>query len=131
MTKQLVMAFVAIFVAWMLIDFVSHGFLLRSLYEATPGLWRPAAEMNVPLIYLVATALILLFVAIYKVFVRPKSLAVGFGFGVLYGLAIGISVGFGPWLHMPLPLALAWGWFFGGSLKAVVAGAIVGYLVND
>jgi len=39
--------------------------------------------------------------------------------------------GFGTYIHMPIPLTLAWGWFIGGWLKGIAAGAVVGRLVTD
>ena len=32
---------------------------------------------------------------------------------------------------MPIPLTLAWGWFLGGWLKGLAAGAIVGAVIVD
>jgi hypothetical protein len=32
---------------------------------------------------------------------------------------------------MPIPLILAWGWFLGGWIKAITAGAIVGALIKQ
>jgi hypothetical protein len=74
--------------------------------------------------------LIVCFALIYGLLVKEKSLASGIRFGALFGLAIGVSVGFGTYIHMPIPLTLAWGWFLGGWIKAIAAGAIVGALIK-
>jgi len=94
-------------------------------------LWRPFDQMNVALIYLVTFALIAIFVATYGLLVRPKSLRAGVAFGAFIGLSLGIAAGFGTYIHMSIPLTLAWGWFIGGRLKGVAAGAVVGKLVTD
>ena len=39
--KRIVLAVVAVFVAWSALDFVIHGLILASSYEATARLWRP------------------------------------------------------------------------------------------
>ena len=62
---------------------------------------------------------------------RPKSLAAGLGLGAFVGLALGISVGLGTFIHMPIPSAVAWGWFIGGWLKGLVAGAVIGLVIVD
>lgn len=131
MVKRTIWAVVAVFIAWLALDFILHNLFLRSTYEASANLWRPADQMNLPLIYFVMFVLIGCFVLIYELLVRQKSLASGTQFGVLFGLAIGISVGFGTYIHMPIPLTLAWGWFLGGWIKAIAAGAIVGAILKD
>jgi len=75
--------------------------------------------------------LIAIFVASYRLLVRPKSLSAGLLLGLFLGLALGTSVGFGTYIHAPIPLALAWGWFLAGSIKGVAAGAILGALVTE
>lgn len=131
MAKRTLWAAVAVFIAWSILDFVWHGWLLGSTYEASAMLWRPTDQMNLPLIYFITLVLIACFVLIYQLLVGKKSLASGVRFGALFGLAIGLSVGFGTYIHMPIPLTLAWGWFLGGWIKAIAAGAIVGAVVKD
>jgi hypothetical protein len=70
------------------------------------------------------------FIFTYLLLIDPKSLGAGLAFGAFMGLALGVSAGFGTYIHMPIPLSLAWGWFLGGWLKALVAGAIVGLLIT-
>jgi hypothetical protein len=129
--KRALAAGVAILVAWMTLDLIIHRFFLAPIYDATASLWRPFDQMNVALIYTVTCALIGIFVGIYTLLVRPKSLGAGLGLGAFVGLALGISSGFGTFVHMPIPLSLAWGWFFAGWLKGLVAGAIVGAVVVE
>jgi hypothetical protein len=119
----------AILVAWMVIDVLMHRLFLAPIYEASAVLWRPLDQLNIALIYGVTFALIGVFVSIYWLLVRPKSL--GTGMGALVGLALGISSGFGTFIHMPIPLSLAWGWFIGGWLKGLVAGGIVGAMIGE
>jgi hypothetical protein len=87
--------------------------------------------MNVVLIYTVTVVLIGMFIGIYSLLVRPRSLRAGLVLGVLVGLALGISSGFGTFIHMPIPISLAWGWLILGWLKGLVAGGIVGAVIVD
>jgi hypothetical protein len=73
--KRVLLAGLAILVAWMLIDLLLHRLFLAPIYEASTSLWRPFDQMNVALIYAVTLALIGVFVGTYKLLVRPKSLA--------------------------------------------------------
>ena len=46
MLKRNLLAIIAVFVVWSILDFLIHGMLLQSSYEATANLWRPMEEMN-------------------------------------------------------------------------------------
>jgi len=83
MVKQLIWATLAIFIVWLMLDFLLHRLLLRSVYEATANLWRPMDQMNIPLVYFVMLVLIVSFVLIYEFLIEPKSLASGVKFGVV------------------------------------------------
>jgi hypothetical protein len=128
--KRTILALIAVFMAWSILDFVIHGLLLQSTYEATANLWRPMDEMNMPLMYFVTLAYTACFVAIYGLLVSEKSFPTGIKFGGLFGLAGGISMGFGSYSFMPIPLILAWAWFFGMLIEAIVAGALVGAILK-
>ena len=131
MAKRTIWAVVAVFIAWAILDFILHGLLLRSTYEATANLWRPTEQMNMPLMYFVTLVLTVCFVLIYGLMVGQKSLASGIRFGALFGLATGISMGFGSYSYMPIPLTLAWSWFIGSWVEAITAGAIVGAIMKS
>jgi hypothetical protein len=131
MAKRTILAIVGVFIAWSILDFILHGLLLRSTYEATANLWRPMDQMNMPLMYFVTLVFTVCFVLIYRLLVGEKSLVSGIKFGALFGLATGISMGFGSFSFMPIPLTLAWGWFFGSWIEAIVAGAIVGAIMKS
>ena len=131
MAKRTIWAVAAVFIAWSILDFILHGLLLRSTYEATASLWRPMDKMNMPLMYFVTLVFSACFVLIYALLVGQKSLATGIRFGALFGLATGITMGFGSYSYMPIPLTLAWSWFFGSWIEAIAAGAIVGAMVKS
>jgi hypothetical protein len=130
MKRQVGAGFV-IFFAWMLLDVLAHRLFLAPFYEASAVQWRPFDQMNVGLIYAVTLLLIGVFIAVYALLVRPKSLRAGLALGGFIGFALGISSGFGTFIHMPIPLQLAWGWFIAGWLKGLTAGAIVGFMIVD
>ena len=131
MAKRIIWAVVAVFIAWSILDFILHGLLLRSTYEATANLWRPMDQMNMPLMYFVTLVFTVCFVLIYGLLVGQKSLASGIRFGALFGLATGISMGFGSYSYLPIPLTLAWSWFVGSWIEAITAGAIVGAIMKS
>ena len=130
MSRRTLVAIVAVFFSWSILDFLIHGLLLQSTYEDTAHLWRPMDEMNMPLMYLVTLILTSCFVMIYALLVGQKSLGLGIKYGALFGFAIGVSMGFGSYSYMPIPVTLAWSWFLGSLGQALAAGAIVGALIK-
>src|SRR5262245_64935885 len=108
MTMRPLLAALAILVAWTLLDSLLHRLLLAPLYDASPGLWRPSDQMNVALICAVIFVLIGVFVGIYELLVRPKSLRGGLVLGASIGLALGFSAGFGASTYMAIPCTSPW-----------------------
>ena len=131
MTTKLLLAIVAVFIAWSALDFVIHGMLLASTYEATAELWRPMDEMSMPLMYSVTLVFTVCFVLIYALLVAQRSLSSGLLYGTLFGLATGVSMGFGSYTYMPIPLTLAVSWFAGVLVELIVGGAIVGAILKS
>lgn len=131
MVTKLLLAIVAVFIAWSALDFVIHGVLLASTYEATADLWRPMDEMNMPLMYSVTLVFTVCFVLIYALLVERRSLSSGILYGTLFGLATGVSMGFGSYTYMPIPLTLAVSWFAGVLVELIVGGAITGAILKS
>ena len=129
MLKSVILAIIAVFIAWSVLDFLIHGMLLKEAYEATAHLWRPMQEMNMTLMHGVTLVLAVLFVELYAVCVSDKSLSMGLKFGVIFGLAAGVMAA-SSYLYMPIPLSLAIDWFVGTLVEFVVAGWLVGLLVK-
>ena len=50
-TLFVVLAVLAVFAAWSVLDFVIHGMILASACAATPQLWRPMVEMKTGLMH--------------------------------------------------------------------------------
>ena len=131
MLRRLPLSGLIILIVWTVLDVVVHRFFLRQRYEENINLWRPFAQMNVILIYVVTFILIGTFVGTYTLLVQPKSLAAGLGLGAFFGLALGVAVGFGTYIHMPISQGLAWGWLITGLLKFIAAGTVIGLLIKE
>lgn len=131
MLKKALLSIVAIFVTWSALDFIIHGLILGSTYEATASLWRPMEEMNMGLMYGVSVVYAACFVAIYGLLITDKSVMTGLKYGALFGLASGITTGFGSYTYLPIPLILAVVWFAGALVSATLAGIIAGAIMKD
>jgi len=131
MTKKIIFATLAVFLAWGILDFFIHNMMLGKAYQATAMLWRPMQEMKMGLMYLVTLLSALVFVTIYARLVYPKNIARGLGFGLLFGVGTGISMGYGTYSVQPIPYFMALAWFLGTTIEATVAGLITGLIVTE
>lgn len=131
MLKRVFAATAAIFVAWQLLDFVIHGVILRSAYAAQPELWRPMAEIKMPVMWMAGAIAAFCFAAVYGWLIRPKSLRAALWYGVIFGIGAGVSMGYGTYSVLPIPYAMALTWFLGMLVEAVTAGLLVGLIVRE
>lgn len=131
MTRKIIVATLAVFVAWGLLDFIIHSLILSNAYARTAILWRPMAEMKQVLMYLVTFLSALIFITIYARLISPKDLNRGLSYGLLFGLGAGISMGYGAYSVMPIPYNMALIWFLGVTVEGTVAGLIAGLMVKE
>jgi len=75
--KRYLLAVLAVFVAWSVMDFVIHGIILASAYASSPQLWRPMAEMKMGLMYGTVLVAAAAFVGIYAWFIAERSVKRG------------------------------------------------------
>jgi hypothetical protein len=130
MVRRTIIAVVAIFILWSIIDFIMHGLILGSAYADTATLWRPMEEMNVWLIYLVTVVTVGVFTMIYSLFIQDKKITTALQYGLLFGLSSGFSMGYGSYAAMPIPLVIANTWFFGTLIKTALGGLLLGAIVK-
>lgn len=131
MDKRTILAVVAVFLAWSLLDIVIHQLVLMGEYGATVDLWRPPDEMMIGLIYVVTLISAVVFVGIYKFLICRKELGRAIQYGLLFGVAIGIGMGYGSFAVMPLTHTIALVWFLGTVVQGGVAGALLGLIVKE
>ena len=131
MVKRVLIGVLVVFIVWSALDYVIHGVMLQSTYEATAHLWRPMEEMNMGLMYVVSILVATFFVLIYALLIQPKSLVTGLKYGLLFGLAMGISMGHGSYCYMPIPYSLAFSWFAATVVEITIGGLLVGLIVKE
>jgi hypothetical protein len=130
MTRRAIYAVIAIFIAWSVLDFVIHGIILGDPYRETASLWRPMGEIKMGLIYVDTLIFATVFVAIYTLFFAQRGPFIGLKYGFLMGIGMGFSMGYGSYAVMPIPFTMAFTWFAGAVIETVVAGLIVGLIMQ-
>lgn len=127
--KQWISAWLAVFVAWALLDIVGHGLIFGSMYAALPGVWRPRAEIKIWTIYAGVLVTAAAFVAIFVLQIQSRGLIAGLAYGLLFGLAMGSSLACGGYAVHPIQAELAIGWFVLAMVEYAIAGILVGSIV--
>ena len=130
MWKKWIIATVAVFVSWQILDYVIHSVILMDTYGETSELWRPMEEMKMGLMLVVTLIAAGAFCAVYAWLIAPKDLMPGVWYGLIWGVGAGISMGYGTYAVQPLPYILPLVWFLGTVVEAVVAGVIVALIVK-
>jgi hypothetical protein len=128
--KRIILAIVAVFVAWSAVDFVIHGIVLAYSYQETHGLWRPMNEMKMGILHLTVLISAIVFVLMYARFVSEKGIGVGILYGLLFGIASGVPMGFGTYSVMPIPLFMAVVWCCGTIVEFILGGIIASLIVK-
>lgn len=129
--KRIILAVIAVIVAWTVMDYVIHRVILSSAYEQTAELWRPMEEMKMGLMYVVMALVAISFVLIYDRLISRKSLKKATLYGALFGVGYGVSMGYGSYAYMPITYGIAFTWFLGSLAEMIVAGLIVGAIIKD
>lgn len=128
--KRILMAWLAVFVAWSVLDGIAHGLIFGSMYAALPGVWRPQAEIKIGIVYAGVLTTAIAFVTIYALQIRSRGLVAGLLYGILYGIATGASLACGGYAVHPIQAQLALGWFILAIIEGAVGGLLVGWIVR-
>lgn len=131
MFKKVLLAAVAVFILWSVLDFVIHGLILGATYASTAQMWRPQGEMKTWLLYLVTFVAALAFAAIYGWLVTPKNTGTALRYGLIYGLGAGISMGYGSYAFMPIPYLMALVWFLGTVLEYTAGALLAATIIRE
>ena len=131
MMKKVVLAVLAVFIAWNILDAILHGVILRNAYQQTAALWRPCAEMKMGLMRLVQLVAAITFVAIYALLISPKGMGAALRYGLLYGIGAGVGMGYGSYSVMPITHEIACAWFVGSLVEGIAAALLVGAIIKE
>jgi len=129
--KRGILAVVAVFATFVILDYIIHGIILMSTYVATAYLWRSPEEMILWVMYLSTLVFSIIFVYIYARFIAKKGTGTGVFYGLLMGLAMGTSMGIGSFSVMPIPCNMALTWFLGCIVEMALAGLWLGLIIKE
>jgi hypothetical protein len=131
MNKRFFIAWIVVFVAWMAGDFVVHGLLLSADYAKLPSMFRPEAESQPYLPWMLFAHVILAgaFAWIYACGVQAKPwLNQGLRFGLAVALLTAVPTYMIYYVVQPMPVALVIKQVVFASALLLVLGVVVAFM---
>lgn len=125
MMKKMVLAGIAAFLFIFIFDFLVHGVLLKSSYEATQSVWRPEEESNM-IVMILSQFLFAMAMAFFFPIIGPdkecnKAIPFGFGLGLVMAMPQ-IST----YCYLPIPLTLSLAWVLSTFVQVFFSALIIG-----
>ena len=125
--KRLIIAIIVVFVGVWATDFLIHGVWLQSTYAATMSLWRPEADMQAHMTWLMLGQF--LFAAVFVVLWAKGFASLKCpGAACLYGTLMGLfsqATTLITYAVQPFPAGLAVKWFVSGVVQGLLLGLLV------
>lgn len=134
MNKKFAIAWLAIFIAWMVGSFIVHGVLLHDDYAKLPNLFRPEADARryFPLMILAHVILAGAFVWVYSRGVEAKPwLGQGIRFGFVIALLTVVPTYVIYYVVQPMPGVHVVKQIVFDGVLLLVLGAVVAYLYRN
>jgi hypothetical protein len=134
MSKKFIIAWIALFVAWLLGDFVVHAVLLHSDYRQLPNLYRTEGDQQkyFPLMILAHVIMSGALVWIYARGAEAKPwVAQGVRFGVAIALLTAVPTYLIYFVVQPMPAGVVIKQILFEGVLMVVLGTIVAWLYRD
>ncbi|MEW5799083.1 MAG: hypothetical protein AB1728_08760 [Bacteroidota bacterium] len=123
--KKVLIGFVAVYIAMSIMDFLIHGVILASAYEATKDLWRPDMQSLMWIYYVIGLVGSFFFSFIFSKGYEGKGIAEGARYGLYIGIWMSIGMAYGTYGMIAIPYAMAMQWFLYGIVEYVIGGIIL------
>ncbi len=124
--KKLITSFVAVYVVYQILGYLTHQVWLSPVYGSLADVWRPEAEMMAMTWIMFITSAFFCFFFCY-VFARGyegKGIGEGVRYGVIIGLFLGVTQSYDWYVILPIPYSLALKWFLAGMATTVIMGIV-------
>lgn len=131
MNKRFFIAWLVVFVVWMMGDFVVHGLLLSADYAKLPNLFRPEAESQQYLPWMLVAHVIMAgaFVWIYARGAEAKPwLSQGVRFGLATALLTAVPTYMIYYVVQPMPVALVVKQIIFATVLLLILGAVAAFM---
>jgi len=122
--KKYILAVLAVFVVFEVLDFLIHGVILSGAYESLQSIWRPEMVNYMWVMYVTALFWSVFFVYIFTKGYQNRGWLEGLRYGLLIGLLMLVMSMFNQWAVYPLPIGLVVKWFVFGLIQFMICGLV-------
>ena len=122
--KRFVLASIAVFVVFEILDWIIHSKILSRTYMNLQHLWRPDMMDKMWIMYITAFIFSFLFVYIFTKGYEGKGAAEGIRYGLIIGLLMLVVGMFNQYAVYPIPLNLTIQWFIYGLIQFIIVGIV-------
>lgn len=129
--KKVLMGGVAAFVVIVITDFLIHGVIMASAYEATKDLWRSDMMDLMWVSYVLALIYGFCLAWIFSKGYEKKGLMEGVRFGLAVGIMMGAGMGYGTYMMFNIPYSMAIQWFFYCAIQFVLVGVTFSFVFQE
>lgn len=123
--KKVLIGAAAAFVAFSVMDYLIHGVMLKSAYEATKSVWREDMDSKMWIFSVVSLIGSFFFSYIFSKGYEGKGIAEGARYGLYIGIWMSVGMAYGTYGMIAIPYSMAIQWFLYGVVEYVVGGVIL------
>jgi len=131
-STKFIIACIAVTIFIMAFDFLYHGILMSSTYQATANLWRPEETMNNYMGWMMLGQVIMSigFVALFTKAFKRGGIIEGAIFGLLVAILF-IGTNMIMYAVAPYPMGMVINWSVGVLIQLILAGVIVAFIYRS
>lgn len=122
--KRFIIASLAVFISFEILDFIIHSVILMNAYESLEHIWRPDMMDKMWIMYLTALFFSFMFVYIFTKGYEGKGWIEGARFGLIIGLLMLVVGIFNQYVVFPIPLSLTIQWLIYGLIEYIIIGIV-------
>ncbi len=122
--KRFLLAALAVFVSFQVLDYVIHMLILSPDYEAVASVWRADMMDIFWIMYITGAVMSLLFVYIFTKGYQGKGVMEGVRYGLVIGIFMMAIGAINQYVIYPIPFILAVKWLIFGTIEFIIAGII-------
>ncbi len=123
MNKKLIIGFIAVYVVFMILDYLIHNVFLASLYEATEQFWRE--DMKTWIFFVTGLFFAFFFTLIFSKGYEGRGIMEGVRYGLYVALMVQLPAAYVNYAVMDIPYALALQWFLYGTVQYILLGILL------
>ncbi len=129
--KRFIIAAVAVFISFQIMDYIIHGVILMETYDSLEGVWREDMDSFMWIMMVTSAVFAFLFAFIFTRGYQGKGIGEGIRYGLIIGLLMMVVGMFNQYAVYPLPLSLVIQWFIYGIIEYIVGGVILALIYRE